>query len=266
MIRSNDATTQPRRSFVRRAVLLAALAALLAAPLAMARDRAFLGITSRSLSGRDARNLDMDRRDGALIQQVYHDTAAEEAGLKKGDVIIEFDGERVFDDDDLGEMIRDHDAGDKVSIGIIRDGKEKTLDATLGSLDDWREDDGALSFSAPMPPIVGSGSWGWGVNRRPQIGVNVMDLNSQLAEYFNVSDERGVLVTRVTRRSPAEKAGIQAGDVIIRAAGERVVQSGDISNALEGRWGESIDVEVIRNGSRREFKVDLKDEHDEDDD
>ncbi len=264
MVHSNDVTTQPRRSFVRRAVLLAALAALLAAPLAMARDRAFLGITSRSLTGRDARNLDMDRRDGALIQHVYRDTAADEAGLKKGDVIIEFDGERVFDDSDLGEMIRDHDAGDKVSIGILRDGKEKTLDATLGSLDDWREDDGALSFS--VPSVVGSGSWGWGVNRRPQIGVNVMDLNSQLAEYFDASDERGVLVTRVIRRSPADRAGIKAGDVIVSAAGERVVQTGDISNALEGRWGESIDVEVIRNGSRREFKVDLKDEHDEDDD
>ena len=261
MIRSNDATTQPRRSFVRRAVLLAALAALLAAPLAMARDRAFLGITSRSLSGRDARNLDMDRRDGALIQQVYNDTAADEAGLKKGDVIIEFDGERVFDDSDLGEMIRDHDAGDKVAIGIIRDGKEKTLDATLGSLDDWREDDGALSFS--VPSVIGTGSWGWGVNRRPQIGVNVMDLNSQLAEYFHVSDERGVLVTRVIRRSPADKAGIKAGDVIVSAGGERVMQTGDISDALEGQWGEIVEVQVIRDGSRREFKVDLDDEDDD---
>ena len=259
MIRSNDATAQPRRSFVRRAVLLAALAALLAAPLAMARDRAFLGITSRSLTGRDARNLDLDRRDGALIQQVYNDTAADEAGLKKGDVIIEFDGERVFDNNDLGEMIRDHDADDKVSIGIIRDGKEKTLHATLGSLDGWR-DDGALSFS--VPSVVGSGSWGWGVNRRPQIGVNVMDLNSQLAEYFHVSEERGVLVTRVMRRSPADKAGIKAGDVIVSAGGERVMQTGDISNALEGRWGESIDVEVIRNGSRRELKVDLDNKDD----
>ena len=262
MIRSNDATAEPRRSFVRRAVLLAALAALLAAPLAMARDRAFLGITSRSLSGRDARKLDMDRRDGALIQQVYHDTAADEAGLKKGDVIIEFDGERVFDDDDLGEMIRDHDAGDKVSIGIIRDGKEKTLHTTLGSADDWREDEGRLSF-AYAPSVVTSGSWGWGVNRRPQIGVNVMDLNSQLAEYFDVSDERGVLVTRVMRRSPADKAGIKAGDVIVSAGGERVMQTGDISNALEGRWGESIDVEVMRNGSRREFKIHLNDEDDD---
>ncbi len=265
MIRSNDTTAQPRRSFVCRAVLLAALAALLAAPLAMARDRAFLGITSRSLSGRDARNLDMDRRDGALIRQVYHDTAADEAGLEKGDVIIEFDGERVFDDDDLGEMIRDHDAGDKVSIGILRDGKEKTLHATLGSVDDWREDEGRLSF-AYAPYAVSSGSWGWGVNRRPQIGVNVMDLNSQLAEYFDASEERGVLVTRVIRRSPADRAGIKAGDVIISAAGERVMQSGDISDALEGQWGETVEVQVIRNGSRREFQVHLDDGDDKDDD
>ena len=84
-----------------------------------------------------------------------------------------------------------------------------------------------------------------------------MDLNSQLAEYFEVSDERGVLVTRVIRKSPAEEAGIKAGDVIVRAGGERVVQTGDISNALEGRWGERVEMEVVRNGSRREITVNL---------
>jgi len=261
MIRSNHATTQPRRALLGRVVLLAVLAGMLAAPLAMARERAFLGITSRSLTGRDARNLDLERRDGALIQRVYSDTAADEAGLEKGDVIVEFDGERVFDDNDLGEMIRDHDAGEKVSIGIIRDGKEKTLQAILGSHDDWMEEEGLLDFVAPS--VAGSGIWSWSDHRRPQIGVNVMDLNSQLAEYFGVSDERGVLVTRVIRRSPADGAGIKAGDVIVGAAGERVVQTGDISDALEGRWGDTVELEVVRDGSRRQLKVNLEDEDDE---
>jgi serine protease Do len=257
MSRFQHTTASPRRSLVLRVFLLATLAAMLAAPLAMARDRAFLGITSRSLTGRDARNLELDRRDGALIQTVYDDTAADKAGLRKNDVIIEFDGEKVFDDDDLGDMIRDHDAGDKVEIVILRDGKQKTLDATLGSNDDWTE--GQFRFTAPS---VAVGSF-FSQDRRPQLGVNVMDLNSQLAEYFNVSDERGVLVTRVVRRSPADEAGIQAGDVIVRAGGERVVQTGDISNALEGRWGERIQVEVVRNGSRREIAVSLDDEDDD---
>jgi len=256
MIRSNETRKLRGRSFVRCVVLLSTLAALLAAPLAMARDRAFLGITSRSLSGRDARNLNLDRRDGALVQQVYSGTAADEGGLKKDDVIIEFDGERVFDDNDLGDMIRDHDAGDDVSIAILRAGKEKTLQVTLGSRDTWSEGQGLMSL-AYAPFVSNSGSWIWGNRNRPQIGVNVMDLNSQLADYFEVSDQRGVLVTRVIRSSPAGQAGIQAGDVIVEVAGERVMQSGDIGDALEGRSGETVEVQVIRNGSRREFQLEL---------
>lgn len=256
MIRSNETRKLRGRSFVRCVVLLSTLAALLAAPLAMAGDRAFLGITSRSLSGRDARNLNLDRRDGALVQQVYSGTAADEGGLKKGDVIIEFDGERVFDDNDLGDMIRDHDAGDDVAIAILRAGKEKTMQVTLGSRDTWSEGQGLLSL-AYAPFVPNSGSWIWGNRNRPQIGVNVMDLNSQLADYFEVSDQRGVLVTRVIRSSPAGEAGIQAGDVIVEVAGERVMQSGDIGDALEGRSGETVEVQVIRNGSRREFQLEL---------
>jgi len=257
MSRSNR--TPVTRSLPSRALLLAVLAAALAAPLAMARERAFLGITSRSLSGRDARTLELDQRDGALIQTVYDDTAADKAGLKKNDVIIRFDGEKVYDDSDLGEMIRDHDAGDKVEIVIIRDGSEKTLHATLGSSEDWTE--GQFVSVAPLPPMPSVSFFG--DQRRPQLGVNIMDLNSQLAEYFGVGEERGVLVTRVIRKSPADEAGIKAGDVIIRAAGERVVQSGDIGNALEGRWGERVQVEVVRNGSRREVAVSLDDEQDD---
>lgn len=261
-------TTARRRLSIAATLALTALAALMVVPEAMARDRAFLGISSRSLSGRDARNLDLDRRDGALIERVYHDTAADEAGLKKGDVIVEFDGERVFDDSDLGDMIRDHDSGDEVTIEIIRDGKRKTLQATLGSQED-RTFSGVLSglgqgiFSdpdsdAPMAFSFGS-TW-----RRPQLGVNIMELNSQLAEYFEVEDQRGVLVTRVARRSAAADAGIEAGDVIVEVAGERVVRSGDISDALEGRWGEDVVVEVVRKGSRREITVELGDKDDDD--
>lgn len=258
--------TARRRFSIVATLALTALAVLMIVPEAKARDRAFLGISSRSLTGRDARNLDLDRRDGALIERVHHDTAADEAGLKKGDVIMEFDGERVFDDSDLGDMIRDHDPGDEVTIGILRDGKRKTLEATLGS----QEDSSFSVWGSLAPSLYSSGGDGpsvafsFGGNwRRPQLGVSIMELNSQLAEYFEVEDLRGVLITRVSRRSAAEKGGIQAGDVIVEVAGARVVKSGDIRDALEGRWGETVSVEVVRKGSRRELTVDLGDEDDD---
>jgi serine protease Do len=257
-----DLPLRPRCLPIRRIVILTFLAAFLAAPLAMAKEKAFLGVTSRNLTGRDVRKLALDSRDGALITQVYDNTAADDAGLRKGDVILRFDGEDVFDDDDLGEMIRDHSAGDDVTLNIIRDGKRMRLEATLGSSGDWRGAFGGLSvFSS------GDGNYSYtvGGNWRPQLGVHIMELNSQLAEYFEVEDQRGVLVTRVVRRSPAEEGGLQAGDVIVRVAGDRVVGQGDISDALEGRWGDSVEVEVVRKGSRRELTVELEDRDDRDD-
>jgi serine protease Do len=257
-MRTSTSDSARRASRLGLGLVLVVLATLLAAPVVEAREKAFLGVTSRSLSGSDARRLDLDQRDGALIQAVYDDTAADEAGLRKGDVVIEFDGEKVFDDDDLGDMIRDHEPGDKVSIEIIRKGRSMTLEATLGSHDDFVPMSGFTYSTAPTVSSFFSGHW----PSRPQLGVHIMDLNSQLAEFFEVEDERGVLVTRVVRRTPAAEAGLRAGDVVVEVNGERVVKSGDISDALEGMWGESVDVEIVRKGDRRTLTVELDDEDD----
>ena len=243
-----------------RILALAALATVLAAPAALAhKDVAFLGISSRDVTSKDARRLDLESRDGVIITMVYDDTAADEAGLRRGDVVLRFDGERVLDDQDITDQIRDHEPGDTVTIEIIRKGESMKLEATLGAHDEW----GGLAAIAPSAVWSSGGSSfsyvsGW--HGRPELGVHIMELNSQLAEYFGAEDDRGVLVTRVLRRSPAEDAGIRAGDVIVRVAGDRVVRSGDISDALEGRWGEDVTVEVIRNGSRKELEVMLDEE------
>jgi serine protease Do len=235
-----------------RILTLALLLGLMATPAALAKDGAFLGISSHSVSGDDARRYDLDSRDGAIIDQVYENTAAERAGLQRRDIILTFDGEKVYDDTDLTHMIRDRPAGDTVSLGIVRKGKPMTLSATLGNHDEWDDED--AGFSGLIRSVFGGDHHG-----TPTLGVHVMELNAQLAEYFEVGDEVGILVTQVVRRSPAETAGIAAGDVIVRVAGSRVLRSGEIGDSLEGREGETVTVDVIRKGSRREISVQLED-------
>ena len=187
--------------------------------------------------------MELPSRDGALIQRVYRGTAAEEAGLERGDVIVEFDGHRIFDDSDLIERILDRNPDDRVSIVVRRDGKDMELTAVLGSRHDradWDDDDS--SWGHFLGRLLGSDS---GRRSGPMLGVHVMEMNRQLADYFEASDG-GILITKVTRNSPAERAGIQAGDVIVEVDGSRIYETGDISDALYDRWGETVAVSVMR--------------------
>lgn len=244
----------PQPRFAGRVAALG-VALLLACPALAVADHAFLGITSRSVTGEDARERGLDSRDGAIVQKVYRGTAAEKAGLKRDDIIVELGGEKVFDDQELTDMIRSHDVGESVSIGILRDGKPMTLKATLGSASDFQEDGDGGGWVSALESFLG-GRHGDG----PTLGVHVMELNSQLAEYFEVQENRGLLVTQVMRRTPAEAAGIRAGDVVTRVGGSRIYGSGDITDALAERWGEPVTVEVVRKGKPLEIQVKLEEE------
>ena len=246
----------PRARTRRPGRLLAIVALLaLALPGAAWADTAFLGITSNSVSGEDARDRGLSSRDGALIQKVYRDTAADAAGLRRGDIIVEFGGEKVFDDNDLTHMIRSHEPGEEVSLVVLRDGKRTTLSAELGSHQDYedREGDARGGWVAALENVFG------GRHEHPTIGVHVMELNAQLAGYFEVEEERGILITQVVRRSPAEQGGLQAGDVITRVAGSRIYRTGDISDALEERFGEVVEVALVRKGRTMELSIQLED-------
>jgi serine protease Do len=178
---------------------------MLAGPLAMARERAFLGITSRSLSGRDARNLGLDRRDGALVQRVYSDTAADEAGLEKGDVIIEFDGKEVADQTALRNIVAATTVGKKVKVKIIRSKKPKTLSVKI---DEQPKDMAALGQESETPEEHPS-------ENTALAGLDVREITPEIAERLGLPpDSTGVVVTDVNPNSGAAAAGLQPGDLI----------------------------------------------------
>lgn len=232
-------------------VLLVAATAL-QPPATAAADAgpAFLGISSHGLSGEEARRLALSSRDGALVDEVYAGTAAEAAGLKSDDLIVEFGGKKVLDDSDLTELIRSRHPGDKVDIVVLRGKERKTLSATLGRPED-REDTETPSWARVIGHLFGE------ADDRPKLGINIMELNSQLATYFGVADGEGVLITRVATNSAAERGGLLAGDVVTRVEGRRVSASGDIGSGLRDKAGATVTVEIVRKGNRKEFKIEL---------
>lgn len=242
-------------------VVAVAVALLLAVSPASAGDQgAFLGISSSGLSGSDAREAGLSSRDGAILHRVYSGTAADSAGLKSGDILLTFAGEKIFDDRDLTDLIHDRDPGDRVSITLIRDGESMTVEAVMGTREDleWeREEDGWSRFWDGIGNLFGHHSSG---RSGPRLGVYVEEMEDQMADYFEAGDDGGILLTRIIRNSPAQDAGLLAGDVVIRVDDSNIRDTGDISRALRGKWGETVPVTVIRKGDHLEIQVVLEQE------
>lgn len=238
----------------------------------------WLGVSIQDVTEdlRDAlpRNID----DGALINHVVPGSPADDAGLKEGDVVVSVDREAVSDSDDLTRIIREAGDGARVRVEYYRDGRSKSTTVDLGSMGNDNARKAKRRFgrnlrrnrnrfemphlndlkffdtdkwSEKFPMVFGSA--------KPRLGVRMMDMGDQLAGYFKVTDSKGALVTEVVEDSPAETAGIKAGDVITRV-GERDVKD---ANALRKAMrnldeGGDVKVEVVRNGRSQTLVVALE--------
>ena len=242
-------------------VLAVAVALLLAvSPVSARHEGAFLGITSAGLSGTDAREAGLSSRDGVILNAVYSGTAADAAGLREGDILLTFNGEKILDDRDLTDMIHDREPGDRVSIKLIRDGEKMSVDAVLGTRDDMEAEHSGDSWDRFWNGI---GSLFGDHSRHssgPRLGVYVDEMGEQMAEYFQVEEGEGILLTQIMRNSPAEDAGLRAGDVVIQVDDGNIRRTGDIGRALRGKWGKTVPVTVIRRGDRLEIPVTLEQE------
>ncbi len=207
-------------------------------------EKGYIGVYMQDLDGDLREGLDLEVNTGVLINGVEKGSPADEAGMEDGDVVIEFNGTEITSTDELRELVADTEAGQKVKIKIIRDGKEKTLTLVVG---EWPDDLTWHSFGDVRFDDNNWHDFGHSVRAfmfRPQLGVQVTELNEGLAPYFKTKSGEGVLVLDVNDESVAEAAGILAGDVIqtvVLALGG-VVCLVVIVNQLPGGLGQIIEV------------------------
>jgi membrane-associated protease RseP (regulator of RpoE activity) len=232
---------------------------------------AFLGVGTEDVSRDNMARYGMREVRGVGVTEVSKDSPAEKAGLRKDDVILRFDGESVTSVRKLTRLVSEHAPDQIVRITISRAGAEQELSATLekhkfdnvfGStlprvLQRADKDDTFRVFpNGNWPPSIGGGDapfvWSMGANRR--IGISTQTLNKQLADYFGVKDG-GVLITSVTDNSPAAKAGLKAGDVIVAIDSEKVAQPGDITNGLNKKETGDVTLTIIRDHNTRTMTV-----------
>lgn len=204
-----------------------------------------IGISIRDLETDEAGKLKLPADAGAVVQSVQQGSPAETAGLRNGDVLVEFDGERVRSAQQLTRLVHETPPGRRVNAAVFRDGKRTQLQLVPEAS---RRD---VPFNADRLRDSVDRFWPMG---RGTLGVITQDMTPELAEYFGAKD--GVLVTSVLKDSPAEKAAIRVGDVITEFAGVSVDHPRDLVRAVVSRQGE-VALKVVRDKKELTLKVTL---------
>ena len=229
----------------------------------------WLGIETREVTSDTAKELKLSAERGVVVGRVTPDSPAAKAGLKEQDVITEVNGQRVEGAAQFRRMIHEIPAGRTVQLGIWRDGHAQALSVTLGKAEEnhrtfLRKGPDNYSFTMPrveipeMPSFDLGGEFGVLAGGRARLGIDAEDLDGQLGAYFGAPDGEGILVRSVNPGSPAEKAGVKAGDVITSINGDRIRTVGDLREKLGAKPDEKqAKLSVLRNKSEMTLTVDL---------
>jgi len=244
-----------------------------------------LGVALEDVGAEDVARLKLAGERGARVTEVHEGSAAEKAGIKDGDVILQFGGDQVRSAAQLARLVRETPAGRKVEVEVSREGASQRMTVTLARPEHDVFGFGPGGFGPgefhfklpdielpdvpdmadmphpPVPPVPPSFEDGRG-NRMffrslgggRRLGLSYQELGDQLARYFKV--EGGVLVTDVEADGPAGKAGVKAGDVIVSFGGKAVGDGGDLRDALREASG-SVTIGVRREGRAMDLTATL---------
>ena len=216
-----------------------------------------LGVSVSDLEESDLKNKPSG---GVGVDAVDEDSPAAKAGLRKGDVVVEYDGERVRSVRQFSRLVSETPVGRSVPAAVMRDGQRVAVNvapresdaARLLRGDGWREFEELRAVprmparpttprAAPLPPSIETFMWG----RGNQLGITTDDISEQLGEYFGV--KQGVLVTHVRTDSVAAKVGLKAGDVITSVNGSTVEDTSELRRRLARMaGGEEFTLSVTR--------------------
>lgn len=233
-------------------------------------NQPYLGIGVRDIDPDSAKKFNLKEVRGAEVTNVAEDSPAAKAGFKPGDVILEFNGQPIEGGEQLSRLVHETPIGRQIRLGVWRNGSVQTLTATVEthkgvqsytfngpwqSVDPEQLQEQFRSFRMPeMPGMPGMAM----PTNTPMLGImgEPLGQEKQLAEYFGVED--GVLVKSVNRGAAADKAGIKAGDVILKVDDSNISTTRDITMALRAaRSKKTVTVVVMRNHKEMPITVAL---------
>jgi serine protease Do len=227
--------------------------------------RSYLGVDIQDVTTDRVSALKLKDERGVEITMVDADAPAGKAGLKEHDVILDFNGTTVESEEQLRRLIREVPPGRTVTLGISRDGNPMKINVQLADYSKVIEQNRPRVLVPPIhvPPIPRNSIDIPGIQIQiysAALGVQTENLTRQLGEFFGVKDGEGVLIRSVEKGSAAEKAGLKAGDVIVRADNEKLTDRSDLSHILRNhRGGGKMTLVVMRDKHEQTFVVTLPD-------
>ena len=200
--------------------------------------RGMLGVMIQEIDSDLAKQFGLSDTKGALVAQVNKDSPAEKAGIKIGDVIVKFDGKTIEDTSYLRNLVASTAPGTKADVAVLRDGKEKTIRVTVGTLTTGK---GGADEEENAETEAASG-----------IGVTIAPLTADKAKELGYEKDEGVLITEVEDNSPAARAELRPGDLITEINREKITSVAECKDAMAKAKGkESILMLIKRQGASR---------------
>jgi S1-C subfamily serine protease len=226
----------------------------------------WLGVEIGEVTAEKAKDLKLTAQRGVAVMDVEPDGPAAKAGLKENDVITQYDGQMVEGTVQFRRLVRETPTGRTVALVISRNGATQNVSVELGERSAFfekrlkgkmRDFDNAFAFSMPnqdftlaMPPLD---------SRMPSLGINAEDLSGQLGSYFGAPDGAGILVREVRSGTAADKAGLKAGDVIVKVDGKPIHTLADLRTELRSKSGQkTVALGIIRKSAEMSVTVGIE--------
>ena len=198
--------------------------------------RSWLGVYIGPVSDQIAKALKLKSRDGALVSEVVGESPAEKAGIEVGDIIKEFNGEKIIDSAHLKNVVSSTKPGEKSKVLLVRDGDWKTINVTLEEIE--RE---STSFATNN-------------DSDNNLGIEVSNISNTLADRYSVDpDSEGVIITDIDRNSNAYEAGIRIGDIITRVGTKKVSSTNVFRNLVKDAKEQESILLLVKRGERSSY-------------
>jgi len=238
----------------------------------------YLGVQTQEVNKENFAKFGLKEVLGVAVEKVMENSPAAAAGLQAGDVIVKFNGEDVTGARKLTRLVSEVDPDHQARITVVRNGREQDVTATLEKRKMPAFENGNFEMGAPMgrfempdmkdmPDFKNLPNGDMKVFSVPggegraftfrtggrQIGAGITPLTKQLAAHFNV--DSGSMVSEVREGSPAEKAGLKAGDIIVEVDGTAVKGNFDLIKAVNDKKEGPVNLTIVRGGSRQTISV-----------
>lgn len=203
--------------------------------------RGMLGVNIQNINDELAKSLELEQRSGVIVSNVRQGSAADKAGVKRNDLILAINGDKIEDSNVLRNKVASSSPGSTIKLTVLREGKEVVLDVTLDEFDTENArgpKSGAPDENAPGPQ-----------NQSGKLGLSLESVTPATAKQLNLeSDKEGMIVTEVDPDGPAAEEGVARGDCILEINKKQVSSIADVQAALAASGERPVLLLISRRG------------------